>query len=108
MAYVFLGCFITLSILLSLSTCYYRKIFYFLKKTKRQPEKSQPKCKTYDKQRKIERQQRKPNKVNKTSVATVQVFPQHSPQRVLFNNAEDYRHEDEKYQDRYDDQEFGL
>ena len=75
MAYFFLGCFITLSIFLYLSTCYYRKRFYLFKKTKRQPDKS--KCKIYDQQRTNERQHRKRNEVKKTSVATVQVFPQH-------------------------------
>ena len=61
MAYFFLGCFITLSIFLYLSTCYYRKRFYLFKKTKRQPDKS--KCKINDQQRTNERQHRKRNEV---------------------------------------------
>ena len=56
--------------------------------------------------KKNERQHRKPNEVKKTLVATVQVFPKHSPQHLLFNNCENFLHEDEKYQDRYDDQEL--
>ena len=79
-----------------------------LKKTKRQPEKSRPKCKIYDQQRKNERQHGKPNEIKKTSVATVQVLPQHSPQHLVFNNGEDFLHEDEQYQDRYNEQELGV
>ena len=109
MAYVSLGCFITLSICLFLSTSHYRKKFYLLKKIERQPEISWPKCKIYDQQRKNERQHRKANEIKKTSVATVvQVFPQHSPQHLVFNNGEDFLLKDEHYQDRYNEQELGF
>ena len=57
---------------------------------------------------KNERQHRKPNEIKKTSVATVQVFPRHSLQHLVFNNGEDFRHEDEQYQDRYNEQELGV
>ena len=109
---VLLGCFITLSVFLSATTCYYRKKFYTLKQPKNVPaRKEEYKCKMHrhvhgKKHQRQTLSKQRPEEQN--PLKTYQAFSQ-------FSNCIAIPGDDEPYQEKYDEhgvrverQVFGL